>query len=178
MQEIINENLFLLSFITIFLLISITMYKGMGDNRTIVIYEDYNDLGLSFFAPFSGVFTFMILSNIEFLKNYALIVSFTIMIILLLRLVVDTYISNNKNIIKTFFAYFTKVVLAITLVFHIFNVFNPSGDSEEERSSSMWSSIFFLIIFIPLIKKLIVKNRGSKINPFEWIRPRTQYSKI
>jgi len=167
----------LLLLIIIFIIVLITYFKGKNHNRTIVVYEDWNDIGLSFFSIIFPAFITIILMNIEFLLPYSLQIGFFIMIILLGKLAIHTYKSNNGNILYFLMAYITKIFLGITLFTQIINLISPKED--ENGDSNFWSALLILMIVIPMVNNLVVnKNQGSKINPLKWISSRNQFTKL
>ena len=155
--------------IIITLLISlITYFKANDEYRRIIVYEDWNDVGLSFFSIIFPLFIFLIMLHNNISTKYAFVICSMIMIILLLKLARSTYESNNKNIIYFIMAFITKIFFGITLFLQILNVISPSED--EDGNSNFWSSVLILVIIIPMVNNLIVnKNKGSKINPLKWI---------
>ena len=99
------------------------------------------------------------------------------MIILLGKLAIHTYKSNNGNILYFLMAYITKIFLGITLFTQIINLISPEED--ENGNSNFWSALLILMIVIPMVNNLVVnKNQGSKINPLKWISLRNQFTKL
>ncbi len=163
--------------VLIFLIICITYFKGKDDYRKIIVYEDWNDVGLSFFSIVFPAFTTIILMNIEFLSPYSLQIGFSLMIVLLGKLAIHTYKSNNESILYFLMAFITKILLGITLFTQIMNIINPNED--ENGNSNFWSALLILMIVVPMVNNLVVnKNQGSKINPFKWISSRNQFTKL
>jgi len=161
----------------IFIIFIITYLKGKDENRSIVVYEDWNDVGLSFFSIFFPLLVTIMLINIQSLSQYALLIGLVIMIILLAKLAIHTYKSNNGKIIFFLMAYITKIFLGMTLFTQIINVISP--DEDEHGNSNFWSAVLILMIVIPIVNSLVVnKNKGSKINPFEWMSKRTQFTQL
>jgi len=169
-------NTILIIMLILFTII-VTYFKGKEGNRSIVVYEDWNDLGLSFFAIIFPVLVTITIMNIQFLSLYALPVGFALMIIMLGKLAFYTYKSNNGNLIYFLMAYITKIFLGMTLFIQILNVI--SSEEDENGNSSFWSAVLILIIVIPMINKLVInKDQGSKKNPLKWISLRTKFTKL
>lgn len=155
----------------------VTYFKGKDGSRSIVVYEDWNDVGLSFFAIIFPIFVTTIMLNSDFFSQYAPHVGLVLMVILLSKLAMHTYKSNNGNISFFLMAFITKIFLGMTLFTQIINVISPSED--EDGNSNFWSAVLILLIVIPMVNNLVVnKNQGSKINPFAWISKRTHFTKI
>lgn len=155
----------------------VTYFKGKDGNRTIVVYEDWNDVGLSFFSIVFPMFVMAILLHSGSLSQYAMQIGLLLMLVLLGKLAVHTYKSNNGNIPFFLMAYITKIFLGMTLFTQIMNVISPSKD--EHGNSNFWSAVLILLIVIPMVNNLVVnKNQGSKINPFAWVSERTHFTKL
>lgn len=170
-------NIIFILIILLIFIILITYFKGKDGNRSIVVYEDWNDVGLSFFSIVFPIFGIIIMMNIQLMSPYALQVGLILMIILLGKLAVNTYKSNGGNMIFFLMAYITKIFFGLTLFAQIMNVISP--DKDENGESNFWSSILILIFVIPMVNNLVVhKNQGSKINPFAWITKRTQFTRF
>lgn len=167
--------------LTIMLLVLITTivtyFKGKDGNRTIVVYEDWNDVGLSFFSIVFPMFVMATLLHSESSSQYAIQIGMLLMLTLLGKLAVHTYKSNNGNIPFFLMAYITKIFLGMTLFTQIMNVISPTKD--ENGNSNFWSAVLILLIVIPMVNNLVVnKNQGSKINPFAWMGKRTQFTRL
>jgi hypothetical protein len=115
--------------------------------------------------------------NIEFLSSYALQIGLVILVLLLGKLAIHTYKSNNCNFLFFLMAYITKIFLGMTLFIQVMNIISPEKD--ENGNSNFWSALLILMIVIPMVNNLVVnKNKGSKINPFKWISTRKQFTKL
>ncbi len=167
-----------LTIIALVLITTIVTYlKGKDGNRSIVVYEDWNDVGLSFFVIMFPIFVTIIMLNSESFSQYALQVGLVLTIILLGKLAIHTYKSNNGNILFFLMAFITKIFLGMTLFIQIMNVIFPSED--ENGNSNFWSAVLILLIVVPMVNNLVVnKNQGSKINPFAWMSKRIQFTRL
>ena len=92
-------NIFLTIILIVLIITIITYFKGKDINRTIVVYEDWNDVGLSFFSIVFPFFVIIIMTHYQSISKYALPIGFLLMVILLIKLAIDTYKSNNGNFI-------------------------------------------------------------------------------
>ena len=50
--------------IAYFIMMIVTMFKGYGEDRTITIFRDYNDLGLTFLIPASFVLIYILFASV------------------------------------------------------------------------------------------------------------------
>jgi len=170
-------NTFLTIITLVFIITIVTYFKGKDGDRSIVVYEYWNDVGLSFFAIIFPMSVTIIMINSESFSQYAPKVGLVLMIYLLGKLAIHTYKSNNGNILFFIMAYITKIFLGMTLFIQIMNVISP--DKDENGNSNFWSALLILLIVIPMVNNLVVnKNQGSKINPFAWIRKRTKFTRL
>lgn len=154
-----------------------TYFKGKDEDRSIVVYEDWNDVGLSFFAIIFPMFVTIIMLNSESFSQYAPQIGLVLMVVLLGKLAIHTYKSNSGNILLFLMAFITKIFLGMTLFIQIMNVIFPSED--EDGNSNFWSAVLILLIVIPIVNNLVVnKNQGSKVNPFAWMSSRTKFKEL
>lgn len=167
----------LIIIISIFIIIFITYLKATNKNQTIIVYEDWNDVGLSFFSIIFPIFITVLFLNIDSLSKYAFFIGFILLVTLLGKLVLDTYKANNGNILYFLMAFITKIFLGMTLFTQIINIISPQED--ENGNSNFWSAILILLVVVPMVKNLVVnKNQGSKVNPFMWISSRKKIKRI
>lgn len=167
----------LIIILLIFIILIVTYFKGNDSSRLIVVFEDWNDVGLSFFSIIFPIFITIIIMNIQFLSAYAILIGLVLMFMLLSKLALHTYKSNSGNIIYFLMAYVTKIILGMTLFIQVMNVISP--DADEEGNSNFWSAVLILVIVIPVVNNLVVnKKQGSKINPFAWISKRTKFTRL
>ncbi|OCL81565.1 hypothetical protein AAW30_01864 [Arcobacter porcinus] len=170
-------NNLLIFIISILLIIIVTYFKASNENRTIIVYEDWNDVGLSFFSIIFPIFITAFFLNIDFLSKYAFFIGFILLVTLLGKLAIHTYKANNGNILYFIMAFITKIFLGITLFTQLLNVISPQED--ENGNSNFWSAILILLVVVPIVKNLVVnKNQGSKVNPFMWISSRKKIKRI
>jgi len=153
-------------------IVIIGIFLGFGEQRKVVIFKDYDDLGLTFLIPASFFLIVYVFSFFRISPKFSLIIGGSVAIILTFKLLKDTYIDNNSNIKFTFLAFFTKMPLAVIWVLNFINMLNPSGKTARQRSSGRQSSMVILAILTSILAALVVEKNGSFFNPRSWIRGR------
>lgn len=154
------------------LLMIITIFKGAGENRIIIIFKDYNDLGLTFLMPASAVLIFIILSYMGMQPQYTMVLSGGVFLVLLIMLVRNTYIINNRKIWKTVLSLLTKIPLSLIWLMSFFTMLKPNGATAAERRSQRGGAMIVLAILTPIIGLVVAEKEGSLFNPRNWIRGR------
>jgi len=154
------------------LLIIVTIFKGAGENRSVIIFKDYNDLGLTFLMPASAFLIFTIFTLLGGKYEYALILSAGVFFVLLLMLVRNTYIINDKKIFKTILSLLTKIPLSLIWLMSFFTMLKPSGQTAAQRRSQRGGAMIILAILTPIIGLVVAEKEGSIFNPRQWIRGR------
>jgi hypothetical protein len=162
-------NLFLLLYFTVMI---VAIFKGYGENRTVVIFRDYNDLGLTFLIPASFMlvsYLFMMFGgNPAWGTGLATIVALILFSILLK----NTYEDNGKKLVPTILAIMTKVPLGIIWIFSFISLLNPSGKTAAQRRKNRASALVIMGFLTPIIGMLVVNKEGSHFNPRDWIKGR------
>jgi len=162
-------QLFLLVY---FIVMIVTMFKGYGENRTVIIFRDYNDLGLTFLIPASFVLIFylymMFGGNPAWGMGLAVIVSASLFVIL----AKNTYVDNNQNMLPTVLSIMTKVPLGLIWILSFMTMLNPGGKTAKQRRENRGTALVIMAILTPIIGMLVVEKEGSKFNPRDWIRGR------
>jgi hypothetical protein len=162
-------NLFLLLYFSVMI---VAIFKGYGENRSVVIFRDYNDLGLTFLIPASYVLVFQLFlmfgGNPAWGAGLATIVTISIFFILLK----NTYEDNGKKLLPTILAIMTKVPFGIIWVFSFISMLNPSGKTAAQRRKNRASALLIMGFLTPIISILIVNKEGSLFNPRDWIKGR------
>lgn len=148
------------------------IFLGYGENRKVVVFRDYDDLGLTFLIPASFFLIQYIFSYFGVSQKISLIIGGTVAIALTLKLIKDTYEDNNRVLKFALLAFLTKVPLAVIWVLNLINMLNPSGRTAEQRRGSRQASMVILAILTPIVAALVVNKEGSFFNPKNWIRGR------
>lgn len=162
----------------VFLIIIIFgIVKGYGDNRSIIIFRDYDDLGLTFLIPASFFLIMYIFAMLGGNQTFGIILGGAVAAWLFFILVKNTYLDNEKDIGKSLLALITKMPLAIIWVVNLVEVLNPSGKGAQ-RSKNRGQALVILTLLTPIIGMLVVDKQGSCFNPKSWIRGRRVGSTI
>lgn len=152
----------------IFILIGVVL--GFGQNRRIVIFRDYDDLGLTFLIPASFFLIVYIFAMFGINQSFSLVLGSLVAILLTIKLLRDTYLDNNRSLIYSLLAFFTKLPLAIIWILNFINMLNPGGNTAQERRKSRQTSMVILALITPVMAALIVEKEGSLFNPQSWIK--------
>ena len=167
-----NGNGYQVFLLIYFIMMIITMFKGYGENRSVVIFRDYNDLGLTFLIPASFVliyYLFMIFGgNPVWGAGLALVVALSLFAIL----VKNTYEDNNKAMLPTVLSLMTKIPLGIIWILSFITMLNPSGKTAKERRKNRGTALVIMAILTPILGMLVVEKQGSMFNPRDWIKGR------
>jgi len=162
-------NVFLLVY---FIIMIITMFKGAGKNRTIIVFRDYNDLGLTFLIPAGAYLMFFLFASFGGNPKFGMILAMIVALVLFGILIKNSYEDNEGSIVYTIMAIMTKMPLGILWLLSFFTMLNPSGKTAKKRRESRASAMMILAILTPLIGILVVNKEGSYFNPKEWIKGR------
>lgn len=166
------ETLYQIAVVISLAAIIVGIYKGFGDNRTIVVFRNYDDLGLTFLIPVSLFLCSFVLTYLGVNKTIALIFAGCVALWLLAILTRNTYADNGNHPGKTALALFTKLPLAFIWVFNLIQMLNPGGRTAAQRAQSRGSAILVLTLLTPVIGFLVVDKTGSFFNPKQWISGR------
>lgn len=169
---IMNEDIYGIVFTIYAVIVIIGIFLGFGEQRKVIIFRDYDDLGLTFLIPASFFLILYVFSSFGVSQKFSLIIGGGVALILTFKLLKDTYLDNNSSIKFTFLAFFTKMPLAVIWVLNFINMLNPSGKTARQRSSSRQTSMVILAILTPILAALVVEKEGSFFNPQSWIRGR------
>lgn len=168
-----------IALVALFVIVITGIVLGWGDNRKIVVFQDYNDLGECFLIPASAVVIYLVFVNLLGGKpEYALLICAVVSTSLFLLCVFRTFRSNNYNIFKALLALCTKLPLAILWVFSLVSMLNPQGKTARERRQSRGVAMVILTIITPIVAQLVVEKKGSLFNPKQWIKGRHGVSHI
>ncbi len=122
--------------VTYFAMMIITIFKGYGENRIIIIFKDYNDLGLTFLMLAAPILIYILFTSVAGASQLAILLAVGVALILLRILIKNSYIDNNNSIPHTLMAVFTKIPLGIIWILNLISVLNPSGKTMLERRNS------------------------------------------
>lgn len=166
------ENLYQIAVVVSLVTIVTGICKGLGENRTIVVFRNYDDLGLTFLIPVSLALCFFVLIYLGVNTAVALVLAGCIALWLLAILTRNTYVDNGNHLGKTALALLTKLPLAFVWIFNLIWMLNPSGRTDSQRARSRLSAILVLTVLTPVIGLLVVDKTGSFFNPKQWISGR------
>lgn len=155
---------------TAFTIVIIGIFLGAGKNRTIIVFQDYDDLGLTFLIPasfFGIIFIFhMFGGNPTYSVPLAAVVAF----ILFSIMVKNSYVDNDRVIWKVLLALITKLPLAFLWVINLISLIKPSGQTAKQRRENRANALLILAIITPIIGLLVADKSGELFNPKQWIK--------
>ena len=154
------------------IIVIIGIFLGFGEKRKIIIFRDYDDLGLTFFIPVSYFLIVYISPLFNISNKIANIIALIVSGILAIKLLINTYLDNNRKILKTLLAFLTKIPLGVIWMINFINVLDPSGKTINERRQNRRNALVVLTLLTPIIAGLVVNKEGSFFNPKSWIRRR------
>lgn len=161
-----NHQLLLVIFI-------ITVITGilLGFKKTIVVYRNYDDLGMVFLL---GVFPaiYQIISG--FISEPGplniLYWFFSAVEVLIFIFVIKRTFRDNSNPILAILALITKIPLSVLFIYVLFSFISPSGSTQSEQRKSRMGAGLLLAVLTPIVLAL-VQERSGVFNPSN-IRPR------
>lgn len=157
--------------IIMFFVVISGIVMGWGENRKIIVFEDYNDLGMCFLIPASAVVIYLVFVNLLGGRpEYAMVICAIVSIGLFLLCVLNTLKSNSYHIPYSVLALCTKIPLAVLWVFSLISLLNPSGRNASQRRQSRGIALIILTIVTPIVAQLVVNKNGSHFNPKQWIK--------
>jgi hypothetical protein len=166
-----NITIYDILIVIYFIIVIIGIIKGSGKNRTIIIFQDYDDLGLSFLVPSSFILIQLIFSMLGVNTTISNIVAWLVSGFLLIKLIINTYYINNRNFFKTILALLTKIPLAVIWIVNLEEALNPSGKGHQ-RVKNRGRALAILTFLTPIINLLVVDKTGKFFNPRGWIKGR------
>lgn len=144
------------SLIVIVLLLPLIIGIILGWQEKNIVFRDYDDLFIVFLAMVLPVPLFFLYSSV----NSQIMLVFCIMVelALIFWIICRTYLDNQRNLLFTFLALYTKIPLSILFIFQLLslldNIFKPA--SRQDKGFSFIS----LLILTPLIFKLVRNKTG------------------
>ena len=155
-----------------FILMIYTVWRGAGENRTLIIFKDYNDLGLTFMIPAVAILIYIVFTAVGGDPRLAVALSAVLSIILFVILVRNTYIINERKLSRTILSLLTKIPLSLIWIISFVTMLKPSGATAAERRSSRGTAMIVLFFLTPIIGLVVAEKEGSLFNPKSWIRGR------
>ena len=146
--------------ILICLIIGIFFITGLilGVTKKIVVFNDYQDVALSFGGV---VVTFLLFASVPKEKND--LEGFYILIGLvesvLLFFIFRFTLKSNDNIFKTLYAFLIKIPLSLIFLIMLMGLGSTSGETEEEKSANRKKGLIEFGIFAALIFGLIKNHK-------------------
>ncbi|WP_320196148.1 hypothetical protein RMR10_022975 [Agrobacterium rosae] len=142
--------------------IAVGVILGFGENRKIIVYQNYDDLGLTFMVPVLA-YVSLLLSGMkeEAVVNLLLAITAAALSFGIFGYTVHrTFTANGHSLWRTAVALVTKFPLAFIWVLQIVNIISPSGKTALERSQNRANALLILTILTPIITALVVERTG------------------
>lgn len=139
------------------LLIPLILGIVLGWTNKIVVFRNYEDLGLtflSFLVPIFAYFLYSALGESQITAYFFIFVE----IVLLSYLFFRSFIDNQKNIFSTILAIYTKFPLSFLYLVNLFNAINSLFNKEKKYKSPI--SIFLFVILTSIMVKLVKERKG------------------
>lgn len=152
---------------------------GWGENRKIIVFQDYNDLGMCFLIPASAFVIYLVfVTLLGGRPEYAMVICGIVAAGLFILCAINTLKSNNYNAAYAFLALCTKIPLAVLWVFSLVSLLNPQGKNAAQRRQARGTALIILTVVTPIVAQLVVNKNGSHFNPKQWIKGRRGVSHI
>lgn len=135
------------------LLLTIAAGCTLGFMERLVVFRNYDDLGLVFLAT-APVFIGFI-SNIQWIFIPAVILSAILACVLAWRTWRD-----NRSIWKTMIALPTKLALSVLFIAFVWDLLSPSGRTYAARAKQRGVAAVVLAVLTPVIYRLVKENTG------------------
>lgn len=153
-----------------FSIIILGIFLGSGKSRKIIVFKDYDDLGLTFLIPTSFFGIIILFHFFGGNPAYSVVLSSIVALILFIMMLRNSYIDNEGIIWKVALATVTKMPLAFLWVFNLISLIKPSGQTAKQRRESRANALLILAIITPIIGLLVADKSGSFFNPKQWIK--------
>lgn len=143
-------------------LIAVGTILGFGERRKIVVFENYDDLFLTFSVPILAYLSVILLSMSKEGLLALLLACTTIAAsgFLFLWTVWRTLKANGNSAWRTALSIITKFPLAFIWVLKIISLISPAGDTGVERAKNRASALLILTFLTPIISALVVEKTG------------------
>ena len=166
-KAVFMEKIKIYSYVGIVLLIILGIILGAGEKRKIVVFKNYDDLGLSFLVPISYILIMILIPmgaiylNIKSneLNDITQIIALGVSGLILLKVIINTF-KSNTNIFKAILAVLVKFPLSLLWVFSLMEIINPSGKTHEERRKNRSGSLLILTFLTPVVVSLVEEKTG------------------
>jgi len=173
-----QEDLYQIGLIAFFSVLVIGVFMGSGKNRSLIVYRDYDDLGLTFLMPNSFIIITLLFSNAGEYRGYGILLGAAVALLLFIKLVIDSYVDNGRSIWKTALAIFVKVPLCWLWMLNLLCLLNPDGNTARERRQNRAQALVFLALITPIIGLLVADKSGSFFSPRAMLRNRRGVSSV
>ncbi|MGR9372369.1 hypothetical protein [Rhizobium leguminosarum] len=135
---------------------------GFGERRKIVVFENYDDLFLTFSVPVL-VYVSFILFAMSKEGLLALLLGCTTVAasgFVFLLTVWRTLKANHYSTWRTALSLVTKYPLAFIWVLKIISLISPAGDTGVQRAKNRASALLILTFLTPIVAALVVEKTG------------------
>ncbi len=159
-------------------LLVVGIFLGAGQNRKIIVFKDYDDLGLTFLIPVAFFLIQIIYHWCGGTGPWGLYLASAVAALLALKMLAVTFIENGRNPLKTLVALYVKLPLSIIWILNLITLLNPGGKSAQQRRAARGQALVILTLLTPIIALLVVDKSGSAFNPRGWLHGRRGVSHI
>ncbi|MFZ3116363.1 MAG: hypothetical protein WA133_00265 [Syntrophales bacterium] len=136
----------------------------LGIKKKIVVFRDYNDLGLVFLLGLVPIVLMYIFSiTAEKSRNVAFTFTAIVEVIIFLWLIIRTF-KDNGNPVYGLLALATKISLSVLFIINLLDFVTPSGKTSSPRASARRKGFAFLLLLTPIVFAL-VRNKEGIFNP-------------
>lgn len=167
-----NSNSYQGFLLIYFIVMIVTIFMGYGESRKVVIFRDYDDVGLTFLIPVSFILISYLFSAFGGNPKLGIWLASSVAIILFAISIQNTYFDNNKSFLYTTLSIVTKVPLGVIWIVGLISILNPVGKTAAQKRKNRNLSIVLLTLLTPIIGMLVAEKQGSLLNPKDWIKSR------
>lgn len=129
----------------------------MGFMGKLVVFQDYDDLGLTFLMfilPIPMIYIYCLLGKSQLMLYFFLAIEILIMCFILYK----SFINNRKNIFYTLLALYAKIPLSFIYLFNLLLIIDDFFDKRINRKTKI-SAILFAVL-TPMMAKLVKNKTG------------------
>ncbi len=160
-----------------FIVIITGIFMGAGKNRSLIVFRDYDDLGLTFLIPVSFILITLLFANAGGHQGIGILLASGVAAILFVKLAINTYLDNGRSILKALLALIVKVPLSWIWMLNLLQLLNPQGTGNTRRKNRA-QALIILTLLTPIIGLVIADKSGSFFNPRGWLRGRRGVSTV
>ena len=160
-----------------FIVIIIGIFMGAGKNRSLIVFRDYDDLGLTFLIPVSFILITLLFGNAGGNAGIGILLASGVAGILFVKLAINTYVDNGRSLFKTLLALIVKVPLSCIWMLNLLQLLNPQGTGNARRANRA-QALVILTLLTPILGLLVADKSGSFFNPRGWLRGRRGVSNV